>query len=137
MTQTMRLMILIATAALLAGGCRKTEISTSSAGFLPGRWDMVLVTGGIAGIRMTAEEYGQHQTYQFHNNGRCVITTNGNTTRTTYSTNVVADANTGQAVNYLLLANTSNRYTYSFAHDTLLLDMGSMVDGITGWYVRR
>ncbi len=130
-------MIIIATAALLAGGCRKTKVINTVPGYLPGQWDMVLVTGGIAGIRMTADQYGQHQTYQFYNNGRCIITTDGNTTRTTYSTNTVTDANTGQLVNYLLLANTTNKYTYTFVHDTLLLDMGSMVDGITGWYVRR
>ena len=133
----MRLMTLMATAALLAGGCRKTEVPTPVPGSLSGRWEMVLVTGGIAGIRMTADQYGQHQTYQFYNNGRCIITTNGNTTRTTYSTNVVTDAYTGQPVNYLLLANTTNKYTYTFTHDTLLLDMGSMVDGFTEWYVRR
>jgi hypothetical protein len=98
---------------------------------------MVLVTGGIAGIRMTAAQYGQNRTYEFFENGCCAITTNGNKVRTGYSTNVVIDQITGQPVNYLYLANSTSQYTYTFAHDTLLLDMGSAADGFTEWYVRQ
>jgi hypothetical protein len=122
---------------LLAGSCHKPQTPVITASSLTGRWNMVLVTGGIAGIRMTAAQYGQERTYEFFENGRCTITTNGDKARTSYSTNVVADPMSGRPINYLYLANSTSHYTYTFTHDTLLLDMGSMVDGFTEWYVRR
>lgn len=114
--------------------CKKDK--TKPVNTFVGQWDMVRVTGGIAGIDMTPAQFGHTKSYTFYVDSTCAIVEDGNVSTTVYGTNAATTAN-NTSVKYLKFKNTGMVYEYTFAHDTLKLYPAGLMDGFNEWYVKK
>lgn len=97
-----------------------------------GSWELVLTTGGIAGMQRYAKEQGPAKSCTFGTDGIYRLVINGKTiTRERFSLiSQIEEADTAMLIVPQMLQ-------YEFAHDTLLLSEFQTADALTEWYVRN
>lgn len=132
----MRFLSLITAGLLLAAGCKKEKVDNPTRLSLMAKWNLVRITGGLAGLNMTAAEWGHSQTYQFGNSNKCIYTFDGKVTNTTYSFERGPSYTRGVEADFVLIKNPEMKYEFYFAHDTLVLAQDARVDGTAEWYVK-
>lgn len=132
----MKFLTIIAGCMLLATGCKKDKVDNPTRLSLIGKWKLVRITGGLAGLNITAAEWGHSQTYQFGNANKCVYTFDGKVTNTSYLFERGTSYTRGVEANFLLIRNPEMKYEFYFAHDTLVLAQDARVDGTSEWYVK-
>ena len=120
---------------LVAISCKKDKPKPVNT--FVGKWDMVWVTGGIAGINMTPAQFGHTKSYTFYVDSTCTIVEDGVVANTVYSTNIGGPHYYQIGRKYLIFRNTGMVYDYTYAHDTLKLYPANMTDGFTEWYVKE
>lgn len=125
----------IALLSLVTFSCKKDKTKPKNA--FVGRWDMVWVTGGIAGIHMTPKEFGHTKSYTFYIDSTCTIMEDSVIANTVYSTNIGTPYYYHLGTKYMIFRNTGTVYEYSFAHDTLKFYPAGLMDGFTEWYVKQ
>ncbi len=114
--------------------CKKHTPTTTHPG-LTGKWQFVLMTGGIANVHLTEKQWGHTKSYIFAEKSKCTLTMDNDATVTTYKTYLDTSYSTGGQANFVEIGN-GTKYEYSFRHDTLLLADDIRVDGMTEWYVK-
>lgn len=121
---------------LLAGACKKEHAASQTSGTfsLPGKWRLVLITGGIAGIHQTAAEWGHNASYTFRTDSTCTYIIDHDTTNTTY--HIRPDTAAGSSWN-ILTVGANIPMDIDHAHDTLILGMHDVMDGTAEWYVKE
>ncbi|GAA4464528.1 hypothetical protein GCM10023093_15050 [Nemorincola caseinilytica] len=77
--------LMAALSVMMTISCRKTTTEPGTSTSIRGKWKLVRITGGIAGLDMTADEWGHSQSYEFASGSRCYYTFDGNITTTTYT----------------------------------------------------
>lgn len=103
---------------------------------LPGKWRLVLITGGLANVRLTAAQWGHSKSYIFGEKTQCTVIMDNVNTTTTYATKVDKSYTTGGQGKFLIIG-TGETYEYGFKGDTLQLAQDVRVDGMTEWYVKE
>lgn len=103
---------------------------------MPGKWKLVLMTGGIGSVRITAAQWGHTRSYQIRDDGTFTKVEDGKSTTGRYSVGEEVLKGSGATINTVTLDGTE-RYSYSFAHDTLVLSMYGISDPMYDWYVRE
>lgn len=132
----MRTTITLLLAALtMCTACKKGKIDTDAKNAIQGKWNLVRITGGLAGLDMSAAQWGHTQSYEFKSNYKCNYTYDGNTTATTYTLYKAPSYTENAAGDFVTIASNKMTYEYSFAHDTLVMSMDVRVDGTVEWYV--
>lgn len=128
-------LILVISMLLNAASCKKNN-DTSGTPTLQGSWKLVLMTGGIGGVHITAANWGHTRSYTFLADGAYTTTQDAKTSGGTYTTgkDILKGANT--EINVVTL-DGSEKFEYSFAHDTLILNRYDISDIMYDWYVRQ
>jgi hypothetical protein len=127
--------LLIATL-FLATSCRKDKVSKQEASAIEGKWQLVLITGGFAGLHMTAAEWGHTQSYEFRSPNKCTYIYDGSVVKTKYSLSTGISYSTGKDGTFVSVR-SNGMYEYSFVGDTLILAMNVAADGTSEWYVKQ
>jgi hypothetical protein len=104
---------------------------------LVGNWELVWITGGIAGIQMTPAQFGHTANYALYPDSTCSIIRDGHLVTTTYGTNIDSPHYYTLGTRTITFRNDGATYVYSFAHDTLQFYPKGLSDGFTEWYVRK
>ncbi len=99
-----------------------------------GKWEMVLVTGGIAGIHMTPAQFGHTAGITFYHDSTVSVVRDGSLATGTYTTNI--DSQNLYHKTLIKFRTDGSVYEYQFLHDTLTLYPYGLMDGFTEWYVR-
>ena len=129
--------LLTASVSLLlnASSCSKND-ATPGGNSVTGTWKLVLMTGGIGSVHITADQWGHTRSYELHTDGTYTRLEDGKPTNGKYSTGQETQKGTNTVINTVTL-NGTEKYSYSFAHDTLILSMYGISDPMYDWYVKE
>lgn len=125
-------------AAMLLGltACKKKN-DTQSINALYGSWKLVKVTGGFAGMNITAAQAGRDpEVMRFNANNTYTMTTQYNTSTGTYAVGTTTLPGTKNTINILVL-NSSGKLQYAISRDTLTISSYEISDATVDWYVRQ
>ena len=134
-----RLLSTLLGATLLLASCSKegsntTTTTTGNPTSVTGTWKLVRITGGFGGIDM-APEPGENKSVTFRSDNSCTTIFGTDTVNTTYSLRIDSSVSYRSLRNFVTIAD-NNRLLYSFAHDTMTIEMDGIADGTTEWMVR-
>lgn len=116
--------------------CRKNN-DNQSINALYGSWKLVKVTGGIAGMNITAAQAGRDpETIRFNANNTYTRTTQYNTSTGDYAVGKTTLPGTKNTINIVVL-NSSGKLQYNISRDTLTISSYEISDATTDWYVRQ
>lgn len=120
---------------LNASSCSRKG-TTPSGSSITGTWKLVLMTGGIGSVHLTADQWGHTRSYDLHADGTYIKREDGKPAKGTYSLGTETQKRTNTVIDIVTL-DGSEKYTYSFAHDTLTLSMYGISDPMYDWYVKE
>jgi len=126
--------ILFALLLISAVACKKDKTHPSiniNSGTIIGKWDLVLMTGGFAGVHETATQWGHHASYTFRTDSICQCTVDTSNTYEPYS--IQTDSLNVTS----LLINGSKAFILGSAHDTLTMYNDMISDATTDWYTKE
>lgn len=129
------LVLLIASLTLNASSCKKNGGETTET-TITGTWKLVLMTGGIGSVHITADQWGHSRSYELHADGTYTKRQDGKPTSGKYTLGEETQRGTNDKVNTVILDGTE-KFSYSFAHDTLVLSMYGISDPMYDWYVKE
>lgn len=122
---------------LLSTGCSKNRVDNIDRQSILGKWVLVRITGGLAGLDMSAPQWGHSLSYVFGNAKKCLETYDGTQKNTTYSFSRGFSYTRGFEANFVSIASRGDtKFEFYFAHDTLVLVDDPRVDGTTEWYLK-
>jgi len=129
--------LLTASASLFlhASSCGNKGTTPSGTSFT-GTWKLVLMTGGIGSVHLTADQWGHTRSYKIQQGGTYTRTEDGKSTTGKYSLGQETQKGTNTVINAVTLDGTE-KFSYSFAHDTLILSMYGITDPMYDWYVKQ
>lgn len=110
---------------LNASSCSKKG-TTPSGSSVTGTWKLVLMTGGIGSVRITTDQWGHTRSYELHKDGTYTRVEDGKPTSGKYTLGAETQRGTNDKVNIVTL--DGEKFSYSFAHDTLILSMYGISD---------
>jgi len=120
-----------AIALLFIASCKKKDNSKHG---IEGKWEMVLVTGGIGGVRLSGPDLPYTQSYTFDKGTfTWVFDAKARTGKYTLGKDRLGS---GTEIDVVSLGGGVD-YQYSFRHDTLVLNAYDLTDIMYEWYVRR
>jgi hypothetical protein len=127
------LTLLVAAIALFCiASCKKKD---NAKHVIEGKWEMVLVTGGIGGVHLSGPDLPYTQTYTFDSKGTFTWVFDAKA-RTGQYTLGIERLSTGDEIDIVSLGGGVD-YQYSFRHDTLVLNAYDHTDITYEWFVRR
>jgi hypothetical protein len=130
------LLIAFLPALLLFCSCKKDKHQSSANEQLLGKWKLVRVTGGFAGIDMTANEWGHSVSYAFYPDHSCNRIMDGVITNDIYT--LVEGLKFNNTARPLITFESGAQVLeYNFAHDSLVLSASNIADATAEWYVRQ
>jgi hypothetical protein len=131
----MKKLFLILILAIVAVSCKKDkQVGTINNNTIIGKWDLVLVTGGIANIHETAAQSGHHASVTFKPDQSCVFTYDTNIT--THKTYTLVPNNISHQLNDLYIDGVYG-LTLSYVNDTLGMSNKNISDATADWYVKE
>lgn len=131
----MRAFILLALVSASMFACKK-ENRVSSSDPIIGKWNLVLTTGGIAGIHQTPAQTGHTKSITFRTDNTYTTVMDGSVANNNYYIRDEYSADYQKNVKMLYL-NGTDKYIVNYVHDTLTIDMNAVVDGTTDWFVKE
>lgn len=93
------------------------------------------MTGGIGSVRITTDQWGHTRSYELHKDGTYTRLEDGKPTSGKYTLGTETQRGTNDKVNIVTL--DGEKFSYSFAHDTLILSMYGISDPMYDWYVKQ
>lgn len=131
----MRLLSLILSFAALSQlvSCKKSDSKNTK---IEGKWEMVMVTGGIGGVRLFGADLPYTQSYTFDSKGAYTWMFDAKPRSGKYTVGKDKLDGTGTEIDIVSLGGGVD-YQYSFHHDTLVLNAYDRTDITYEWFVRR
>jgi hypothetical protein len=132
----MKTTLLLFTVSLLlnASSCGKNG-TTPSGSSITGTWKLVLMTGGIGSVQITADQWGHTRSYELHKDGTYMKREDGKPMNGKYTLGEETQRGTNEKTSIVTL--DGEKFSYSFAHDTLVLGMYGISDPMYDWYVKQ
>jgi len=130
------ILLLILPVLLLGTSCKKDKNTKPANQAITGKWTLVLITGGFGGIHQTATEWGHSRSFTFNEDHSYTSLFDSNTTTGNYVVSKVFVPGAATPTDIITL-NTTDPYSYSFAHDTLVMSMYNISDATNDWYIRQ
>ena len=130
----MRTFILLALLSITSVACKKDR-QAAETGRIIGKWNLVLTTGGLAGLHTTPAQSGHTESMTFRTDNTCTIINNANVTTGSFSIKDEYSADLQKNVEMLHV--DGGKYIINYVQDTLLLGMDAVVDGTTDWFVKE
>ena len=127
--------LIIATILLMATLACKKDKKSSNANLI-GKWNLVLTTGGLAGLHVTPAQTGHTKSYVFEANNFCTIINDGRSGTSSYYVKNEYSQTYQKNVDMLYLGNT-DKQQIDYAHDTLVLSYDIALDGTSDWFVKE
>ncbi|MBX2905274.1 MAG: hypothetical protein KF744_04500 [Taibaiella sp.] len=118
---------------VVISSCKKSDKQRNA---IEGKWEMVMVTGGIGGVHLTGADLPYTQTYIFDNNGTFTWVFDAKTRTGHYTLGKDKLSGTTTEIDIVNL-DAGVDYQYSFSHDTLVLNAYDHTDITYEWFVRR
>ena len=131
----MRRFILLVLVLVTTIACKKGKPVAESERII-GKWNLVLTTGGIAGIHQTPAQSGHTKSLTFRTDNTYTAVIDGSTANNSYYVKDEYSADYQKNV-WMLYLNGTDKYIVNYVHDTLTIDMNAVVDGTTDWFVRQ
>ncbi len=94
------------------------------------------MTGGIGSVHITADQWGHTRSYELNGNGTYTKLEDGKPTSGKYTLGQETPKGANEEINTVTLYGTE-KYSYSFSHDTLVLSMYGISDPMYDWYVKE
>jgi hypothetical protein len=132
----MKPVVLFAAMLLGLASCKKDK-NTQKTDDLYGSWKLVKVTGGIAGMNITAAQAGRDpETIRFNANNTYTKTLKYNTTTGVYRVDRATIAGYKNPID-IVVFDTSGKLQYTISRDTLVMSNYEVSDATADWYVRQ
>jgi len=130
------LLLLIVPMLLNASSCKKNKETSQppASNTVVGKWKLVLITGGIGGIHMTADECGHSKSMLLNTDETYSFIEDGKVNKGKYKTGT---DKVGNNTIDIIAFNGTDNMQYTWTHDTLVLNMYNMSDVMFDWYVRE
>jgi len=125
-------LLVAAIASLFITSCKKKDNSKHG---IEGKWEMVLVTGGIGSVHLSGADLPYTQSYTF-DKGSYTWVFDAKARTGQYTLGKENLNGTGKEIDVVSLGGGVD-YQYSFRHDTLVLNPYYQGDITYEWFVRR
>jgi hypothetical protein len=129
--------VVLFTAMLLGLASCKKNHDTQRINDLYGSWKLVKVTGGIAGMNITAAQAGREpETIRFNANNTYTKTLIYNTSTGAYRIDRATMPGYKDPID-IVIFNNSGKLQYTISRDTLVMSSYEVSDATADWYVRQ